>query len=93
MKQMPTDGVIPRPSLKAQTMSSDSRTPSDDAALRDRFPDEVLGRPIVEARVDGRVPGGAGPRALGKGVDIRDVELGADWKDLEAEQESVKEEP
>lgn len=58
MKQIPTVGVTPRPSLMAQTMSSSaSRTPTD-GVLRDL--ELVLRRPMFDARVGGRLsaPGG-----------------------------------
>ena len=53
MKQTPTVGVTPRPSLMEQTTSSSaSRTPMD-GVWRDL--ELVLGRPMVDARVGGRL--------------------------------------
>jgi len=63
MKQMPTEGEIPRPSLKAHMMSSDSLTPRDEA-IRDLRPEEVLGLATEEVRVRGRLDERAVPPML-----------------------------
>lgn len=72
MKQIPTVGVTPLPSLMAQTTSSSASLTPIDGVWRDL--ELVLGRPMVEARVDGRLIARGGL----KGVEADAVEKVSD---------------